>query len=478
MKVLAKVFIGIITLTLIFFLIAWSCSLAFPLPFFDWQAPECSLEPLAKGIGFKELPVKVSLRDRGNGIDTFTIVAQEGDATIQVIEKKLSSPVNNYEQILSLKIPKKLLSKNEISLTLTASDSNFFANSASVTHSLPVDIRKPQASVLSTHHNGRVGGSLLILYSSNEKDLARHGIQVQHRFYHGAPLANIMSPESTPPAPAEFFYTLFPLPLQSDVSEDELKLVLEDNVGNITSINFYSSIKPERTKEAQLTLSKKFFVNSVNKLYNDYLQEKGNPPEEFDASSLTDKRLIEKFKGINEDYRRILQEKITTVIQENRVAEKLWEGVFINPMPSKPTSSYGERRTYYLGDYEAGGSRHDGIDLADTAAATVKASNKGKVIFADSLGIYGNALIIDHGMDIISLYGHLSSSNVNVGDIVEKGQTIGRSGSTGLAGGDHLHFEVRVHNEPTTPFEWLDKNWVRTRIEQPITDILSETTEE
>ncbi len=87
---------------------------------------------------------------------------------------------------------------------------------------------------------------------------------------------------------------------------------------------------------------------------------------------------------------------------------------------------------------------HLGFDLAVTANVPVVAANSGVVLNASWLGIFGNCVIIDHGMGVQSLYGHLSSFDVKVGDTVTKGQMLGRSGMTGLAGGDHLHFTMLV----------------------------------
>jgi murein DD-endopeptidase MepM/ murein hydrolase activator NlpD len=86
------------------------------------------------------------------------------------------------------------------------------------------------------------------------------------------------------------------------------------------------------------------------------------------------------------------------------------------------------------------------------------------VDFADYLGIYGNCVIVDHGMGVQSLYAHLSSFDVKPGDQVEKEQVLGRSGMTGLAGGDHLHFTMLVNGRPVTPVEWWSSQWIEDRI--------------
>jgi murein DD-endopeptidase MepM/ murein hydrolase activator NlpD len=94
----------------------------------------------------------------------------------------------------------------------------------------------------------------------------------------------------------------------------------------------------------------------------------------------------------------------------------------------------------------------------------VPAANAGTVAFAEDLGIYGNCVIIDHGLGLQSLYGHLSQIDVKVGDTVTKGQIIGRTGTSGLAGGDHLHFDVLVSGQQVNPIEWWDPNWIKNNV--------------
>ena len=90
----------------------------------------------------------------------------------------------------------------------------------------------------------------------------------------------------------------------------------------------------------------------------------------------------------------------------------------------------------------------------------VEAANGGTIAFAGDLGIYGNAVIIDHGLGLFSLYGHLSAIDVKVGDTVAKRQIIGKTGETGLAAGDHLHYGVYLDGIAILPVEWWDQKWI------------------
>ena len=129
----------------------------------------------------------------------------------------------------------------------------------------------------------------------------------------------------------------------------------------------------------------------------------------------------------------------------------------------KGTSSFADRRTYIYEGQEVDQQDHLGFDLASVRHARLESANDGVVVLARYFGIYGNAVVIDHGFGLMSLYGHLSSIDVAEGQQVGRGDVIGRSGETGLAGGDHLHFTLLVHGKPVNPVEWWDSAWIRDR---------------
>jgi murein DD-endopeptidase MepM/ murein hydrolase activator NlpD len=94
----------------------------------------------------------------------------------------------------------------------------------------------------------------------------------------------------------------------------------------------------------------------------------------------------------------------------------------------------------------------------------VEAANSGTVVLAEDLGIYGNTVILDHGLGLFTLYSHLSAIDVKVGDRIEQKQILGRTGETGLAGGDHLHYGVYLHGVAVLPVEWWDGKWINDNI--------------
>jgi len=135
-------------------------------------------------------------------------------------------------------------------------------------------------------------------------------------------------------------------------------------------------------------------------------------------------------------------------------------------------SDFATRRTYYYEGKEVDTQFHLGFDLASVRQAEIQASNDGVVVLASYFGIYGNCMVIDHGYGLMSLYGHLSTINVETGQRVERGDVIGRSGATGLAGGDHLHFGILLQGLPIDPREWWDEHWIQDRLALKLGDAL------
>lgn len=137
---------------------------------------------------------------------------------------------------------------------------------------------------------------------------------------------------------------------------------------------------------------------------------------------------------------------------------------FLRMKGAKTFARFGERRHYYYNDIKIDEAWHLGMDWASIKHANIYTSNRGRVIFKDYLGIYGESIIIDHGLGLASLYAHTSSQNVELGDILEAGTYIANTGSTGAVFGDHLHFGILIQGIEANPNEWLDGKWIDENI--------------
>jgi murein DD-endopeptidase MepM/ murein hydrolase activator NlpD len=127
-------------------------------------------------------------------------------------------------------------------------------------------------------------------------------------------------------------------------------------------------------------------------------------------------------------------------------------------------ANFADARTYVYNGEEIDHAYHLGYDLAVSKHTPIEVANSGVVVFAGELGIYGNTVIVDHGLGIFTLYGHLSAIDVKAGDKLEKRQVVGKTGETGLAAGDHLHYATLLHGIPVLPVEWWDQKWIRDNV--------------
>jgi murein DD-endopeptidase MepM/ murein hydrolase activator NlpD len=225
-----------------------------------------------------------------------------------------------------------------------------------------------------------------------------------------------------------------------------------DEAGNVTTRGVPFELKPRQFLRDTIDVTNSFLQAKVPELLPRH------PPSA---------PLVEGFLVLNRDQRRQAEE------EKRRIGAKtadrpLWEGPFVQPPNTKVFANFAETRTYRYQGREVDTQVHLGYDLASTRQAPVPAANQGVVAFAGPLTIYGNAVIVDHGLGLQTLYAHLSSINVKAGDKVDKGQELGRTGTTGLVLGDHLHYEVLVHGFPVTPVEWWDAKWIRDRINLPL----------
>ncbi|NOY63879.1 MAG: M23 family metallopeptidase [Nitrospirae bacterium] len=224
------------------------------------------------------------------------------------------------------------------------------------------------------------------------------------------------------------YFVLFPVPYNSKKG-DVFYAVARDRAGNITT-----RALPTRIREGS-------FRKSTIKISDDFIQRVVFPL--LNQSEVDDPDPVSAFKKVNEDWRKRDTARVYEIGQ-NSISERLWKGRFLQLKNSKVMARYGDRRIYTYRGKVISNSVHLGFDLASTTFAPVEAANTGEVRFVGDMGIYGNTVIIDHGQGLMSLYGHLSEIFVKKGDRVKKGDLIARTGSTGFAGGDHLHFGILV----------------------------------
>ena len=426
-------------------------------PFFEGEPPVLDISGAPKVIGLDVAQFSIMVSDEGAGVDEAIARIEQGGKPIDLALLKRPDST----QPLSVKLNAKELGLREgvATFQFTAFDRSFWSNRVELSSEVRISYSRPRLEVLTSQHNVAQGGTNLLFYRLTAGEIIASGIRVGNIEQLGSPAVNFDPAFSGEP---KLYAVLFAVPKSFDPSKDKLEAFARDIAGNTATAPVNHRILRKNFRDAPVTIDENFLRPKITDLWPGY-QRVDTTAVALDPSTATAEELSNGFQRINREYRSLLEKQIRQTLQTSS-EKRSWIGTILRPMLGTPTSQFGEQRRYLLNGAEISQSNHDGIDLASVANAVVRSSAGGTIRFADDLGIYGQTVIVDHGLGLSSLYGHLSAISVNVGDPVTADQQIGRSGATGLAGGDHLHFELRVHGEPVTPIEWWDGRWVNDHI--------------
>jgi murein DD-endopeptidase MepM/ murein hydrolase activator NlpD len=318
-----------------------------------------------------------------------------------------------------------------------------------------VRLEPPRIAVLSTHHYVNHGGSEMVVYKATPPDIAS-GVRVGDVEYPGFPAAGAGVEGADPSVKVAFFALLYDQPLNTPIVA-----FARDEAGNESKATFVDNVFEKPFKKSRIEIDDKF----INRVVPEIIEH--SPELKMTAPAQDSPEMLAGFLRVNGELRKINADQIAAMAAKTS-PKRLWEGPFVQLGNSQVEASFADRRTYIYKGKEVDQQTHLGFDLAVTQHVPVAAAAAGTVLNASWLGIYGNCVIIDHGLGVQSLYGHLMSFDVKVGDTVTRGQQVGRSDSTGLAGGDHLHFTLLVGGRMVTPVEWWDPHWMTDRVDRKL----------
>jgi murein DD-endopeptidase MepM/ murein hydrolase activator NlpD len=311
--------------------------------------------------------------------------------------------------------------------------------------SLPVVLTPPRVETVSSQHYINQGGSECVSYRVSETAI-ESGVRVGNALFRGYPLPG--------GGPGDRF-CIFAYPYNEPTTTVPV-VYARDAAGNEATATFLYKLFPKKFPDQKLPVTDDFLRRVVPAI----LAESPQVTSEND--------LVKDFLQINGRLRRLDAAYLVELSAQSR-PQRLWNGAFTQLGNSKVEAAFADHRAYVYGDRVIDHQDHLGFDLAVTANHPIEAANDGVVMLAKYFGIYGNTVVLDHGYGLMTLYAHLSSIDVKQGDAVKRGQTVGKSGATGLAGGDHLHFSVLVQGVPVNPIEWWDAHWIHDRIESKLT---------
>ena len=417
-------------------------------PMFEKNPPVIKL--YTNGFTNLKNPIKIEIKD-DTGIKGYKIVL----ITPNMVEELMNveEPALKKNVILNLKLPKNITSK-QIKLIIEAYDVSkwhFFAgNVAKKEVVLSVDKTAPDAQVVNNSYAIGRGGSAAVVVKVSDENLKDAYISVNGKYKF----------KLTPFVKKDYYVALIAWPVNE--KEFSADLVAIDEAGNKSTAHipyYWKTRGIYRLKNVKIKITDKFINNVAKRV----IEKMG-----FDVPDDS----VKAFKLVNETIRKICEDKIrnyTSNVYEDKVS-----GFYLNrfnPLPgSAKKADFGEVRHYFYKNEEISRAIHKGIDLAKVKRAKIYASNTGKVITAEYIGIYGNTLIVYHRLGLYTLYSHTSEFKVKKGDIVRRGMVIARTGATGAVFGDHLHFGVYIQGIAVQPLEWMDQHWINTNIIKVIKD--------
>ena len=403
--------------------------------FKDMEGPTIAMTPDTGRLS-PDREVTLTLTDP-SGVRGVTVSVRKNNVSTVVLKKHFS-PYQQQDKV-SFTLKSAGIREGAFDLEVKATDASLAGfgqgNTRTQVWPMRMDTQPPRISVKTLPPNVRRGGTGTIRYTVNE-EVTYSGVKVGNQFFLG-----YLQPDNS-------YVCFFPFPHHLAPAQFSPEITAEDLAGNITTSRLMVRGMERVFKEDTLNLSDDF-LNKVSQHLYDLAPNAANP--------------LERFLIINRDIRQANARFLMDLGRETD-GSMLWEGAFARLPRSAARAGFADHRTYMYQGQKIDDQYHLGFDLASLQNAPIPAANHGRVVFAGNLGIYGNVAVIDHGLGLMSLYSHMTDFNVAAGDVVKKGDTVGRTGTTGMAFGDHLHFGILVGGVEVTPLEWLDPKWIKDNV--------------
>jgi murein DD-endopeptidase MepM/ murein hydrolase activator NlpD len=425
---------------------------------FEGKKPTILIEKPSPYIGMTQ-SLSVTVSDPQSGVRKIWIgLVKDGTETV-LLKKDLPSAGiirggKDLKMSFNINIePKSMgITDGKAMLRMVATDYSWRnwlrGNTAYLEKEVIIDTKPPDVDVLSRIHNVSQGGSGVVIYKLSEP-CDKSGVAVGDNFFPG--YSGYFKNKN-------IFMAFFALNYQQGPGT-RIFVKATDLAGNNAKAGFPYYIKNKSYRKVSIQISDKF-LNWKMPDFNIGVSPDSNTP------------LVDKFLKVNRELRASNSKELLEIIS-NPAKKLYWENSFLRFPNSAREASFADHRKYMYKNHVIDQQVHLGIDLASVAHSPIPAANNGKVAFIGDLGIYGKTVVIDHGFGLFSTYSHMSGFDVKEGQVVSKGEIIGRTGSTGLAGGDHLHFAMLVHNTFVNPVEWWDAAWIKNNITGKIEKIKS-----
>ncbi len=412
-------------------------------PLFEKEPPKIKVASSIYTNG--STPIAFSLTDNNKLKDVKVYLLEQNNKVALFAQNFMNAP---KEKKVLFQIPKDLLAKkSRAKLLIEARDGSFWnfflGNKSSKSVSLFIDTTPPQISLIAMSPSITKGGSALVVYQVKDNAIKKTYINMQD--------GNKFLPVQY--GKKSCFATLIAWQFNHDSINPIIVAV--DEAGNKAVLQLNIPQRFRKFRISKLRLSDRFLNGKINELIL-------SDPQ---FAHIKDK--IQKFKAVNELMRKKNEDLIHRLSKKVTPIDLNWRVNVFRPLHGyKRVGHFGDKRYYYYNDPNniVSTSYHVGMDIASIKHDNIYSSNSGKVLWAKANGIYGNMPLIDHGFGLYTIYGHCSTILVQEGQKVAPNQVIAKTGMSGLALGDHLHFGVLVQGIEVMPKEWMNKDWVKRYI--------------
>ena len=388
-------------------------------------------------------PMEIGVTDQGAGLKSLTATLAAGGAEHTLASEQYAQPVTEKKITVALSSKITGVKEGPAVLRVSARDAslwNFFrGNETVIQKTLTIDITAPTVELIADDRYVNFGGVGVIVYKSTA-DTATSGVRIGTYFFPGF--------QGQIKGHADHFIALFAHPYNVP-ADAKAVLVATDKAGNTREMALVYELKNVKYKKSTIVISDNFLQGKIAPLLNDVGARQGSPKDVF--------------LRVNKGLRKENEDKIAAITKKS-TPSILWKDAFSQLSNSKVEANFADERTYTYNNDPIDTAYHLGYDLSVTKHYPIEAANSGTVAFVGALGIYGNTVMLDHGLGLYTLYGHLSSFDVKVGDSIKQRQILGKTGETGLAAGDHLHYGIYLHGVAVLPVEWWDQKWINDNI--------------
>lgn len=404
----------------------------------DGGSPAIKLSPQSAAASYAtEFTLELSAGKAG--LREFSVAATQEGKRVELLREQF--PDKRPTHAVSFRLPREAgFKEGPLELAIVVRSNALLAfigrGKASLVRSLALDFTPPRLSVSPGVHNVNQGGGAAVSYTVS-KAVESTGVAVGTHFFPA-----YQQPDGR-------YFCFFAMPHDMQPGAFRPKVVARDTAGN------------EATQNVSVLAIPKPFKSDTLNIPDEFLNSK---MPQYTAIYPAEKTPLDIYKRVNTELRKKNEAELLKIARETSPTP-LWTGSFLRLPNSAGRANFGDQRDYYYQGEKIDHQTHMGVDLASVANAPVPAANTGSVVLAEFFGIYGNCVIIDHGLGVQSLYSHLDEMSVAKGAQVKKGDIIGRTGTTGLAGGDHLHFGMIIGGLQVNPVEWWDEHWIRHNIQ-------------